>query len=203
MANKKVETVSAIFMKKTYGAYWVHIIGGYVEDIPKSRSLKVNKPLPTKEEFKRMQDETFNLKLSHAFDDAKEEVEFLSEDMESWCDNMSGTSLENTDKYSQVDEAASSLENIQSTLESAEDFFSKDGSVGAILKITVLPMLGKASRSARAGWAASVLEDVSAALLEYSEKVKDDAERSDIEETTGYLEDAASELQNVEFPGMY
>ncbi len=40
------------------------------------------------------------------------EVESLAEEMRSWADNMSGTSLESTSKYEEIDEAASSLENI-------------------------------------------------------------------------------------------
>lgn len=49
------------------------------------------------------------------------EVESLAEEMRSWADNMSGagTGLENTQKYSDVDEAASSLESAKDAIESA------------------------------------------------------------------------------------
>jgi len=40
------------------------------------------------------------------------ELESLKEEMENWRDNMSGTSLENTGKYSEVEEAADSLGSI-------------------------------------------------------------------------------------------
>jgi len=37
------------------------------------------------------------------------EVEALAEEMENWRDNLEGTSLENTDKYSEVSDCADSL----------------------------------------------------------------------------------------------
>jgi methyl-accepting chemotaxis protein len=66
-----------------------------------------------------------------------DEIEALQEEMESWRDNMSGTNLETTSKYERVDEAASSLEDIASTVgdldaapepeegESVEDYHSR------------------------------------------------------------------------------
>lgn len=53
------------------------------------------------------------------------ELESLTEEMTSWRDNMSGTGLENTSKYESVDEAASTLEGIDTSMntsiESASD----------------------------------------------------------------------------------
>lgn len=53
------------------------------------------------------------------------ELESLTEEMTSWRDNMSGTGLENTSKYEAVDEAASTLEGIDTSMntsiESASD----------------------------------------------------------------------------------
>ena len=47
------------------------------------------------------------------------EIENLAEEMESWRDNMSGTNLENTDKYSQVEESAETLRQGYDDIESA------------------------------------------------------------------------------------
>lgn len=56
-----------------------------------------------------------------------DEVQMLQEEMESWCNNMQGTNLENTEKYSRVEEctnklsdAVSSIEDGISNLESVE-----------------------------------------------------------------------------------
>jgi len=48
------------------------------------------------------------------------EVESLSEEMGSWRDNMSGTNLESTDKYSRVEAAADTLEEVKDEIESLE-----------------------------------------------------------------------------------
>jgi DNA repair exonuclease SbcCD ATPase subunit len=52
-------------------------------------------------------------------------LEELTEEMTSWRDNMSGTALENTSKYSEVEEAASTLEGIEAdcstSIESPDD----------------------------------------------------------------------------------
>ena len=47
--------------------------------------------------------------------DAYEEVSQLAEEMGEWCGNMQGTALESTEKYAAVEEASSSLENVQET----------------------------------------------------------------------------------------
>jgi methyl-accepting chemotaxis protein len=51
--------------------------------------------------------------------DGLEEARSLQEEMESWRDNMSGTNLENTEKYGQVEEAAQTLESAVGEIESA------------------------------------------------------------------------------------
>jgi hypothetical protein len=54
------------------------------------------------------------------------EVDDLQGEMESWRDNMSGTNLEATDKYSRVDECAESLSNIASTLQDVGEITEAD-----------------------------------------------------------------------------
>jgi len=49
------------------------------------------------------------------------EIEVLADEMESWRDNMQGTNLENTDKYSRVEEAADTLRQGCDDLENAKD----------------------------------------------------------------------------------
>ena len=54
-------------------------------------------------------------------DESKGEIEALSEEMGSWRDNMQGTNLESTDKYSRVEEAASTLEDVSSNLDGVSE----------------------------------------------------------------------------------
>ena len=54
-------------------------------------------------------------------DDAISELEALHGEMQDWADNMSGTNLENTEKYQRVEEAASQLEDGISGLQDGRD----------------------------------------------------------------------------------
>lgn len=49
------------------------------------------------------------------------EIDALAEEMGNWRDGMQGTNLESTDKYSRVDEAASTLEDVSSTLDGVSE----------------------------------------------------------------------------------
>lgn len=51
----------------------------------------------------------------------KGELEGLAEEMESWRDNMSGTNLEATDKFSRVEEAVDGLQDAISSLDSVSE----------------------------------------------------------------------------------
>ena len=54
-------------------------------------------------------------------DDAISELEELQGEMQDWADNMSGTNLENTEKYQRVEETASLLEDGINELQSGRD----------------------------------------------------------------------------------
>jgi len=47
-------------------------------------------------------------------------VSDLADEMESWRDNMSGTNLENTEKYNTVDECAETLRSAADEIETAK-----------------------------------------------------------------------------------
>jgi hypothetical protein len=101
-------------------------------------------------------------------DESKGEIENLSEEMGNWRDNMQGTNLESTDKYSRVDEAASTLEDASSNLDGVSE--------------------PEAPKKAEDG-----TMDIEA-LRDYV---------TELENTAQELEDAASDAENVEFPGMF
>jgi hypothetical protein len=96
------------------------------------------------------------------------EIDTLSEEMGSWRDNMQGTNLESTDKYSRVDEAACTLYDVSSTLDGVSEptvpAKAEDGTI-----------------------------DIEA-LRDYA---------TELETAAQELEDAASDAENVEFPGMF
>ena len=56
--------------------------------------------------------------------DAKDEVDSLYEEIESWIDNMNGTNLENTEKFQQLEECIEHLYEIKELLEQLENYQS-------------------------------------------------------------------------------
>ena len=54
--------------------------------------------------------------------DASDEAEGLKEELENWRDGMSGTNLENTEKFAEIEEAINQLDTAYSTLQEALDY---------------------------------------------------------------------------------
>tara|TARA_Y100000114_G_scaffold148194_1_gene160875 strand:+ start:392 stop:790 length:399 start_codon:yes stop_codon:yes gene_type:complete len=54
--------------------------------------------------------------------DGKDEVESLYEEIESWQENMSGTNLENTEKYQELEYCLEHLSEIKELLEQLENY---------------------------------------------------------------------------------
>jgi uncharacterized protein Yka (UPF0111/DUF47 family) len=93
----------------------------------------------TKEDSEKIAEEigVRNDPLCGAFsqiEEAASEIADLADEMVNWRDNMSGTNLESTDKYSRVEEAADALESVQpdDISEPAEPKPSETGQYSAI-----------------------------------------------------------------------
>ena len=85
------------------------------------KPLQVQKELRKhKSRSQRLEDSLFN-----CFQ-AKEEVETLIEEITEWQDNMSGTNLENTEKYTELETCLEQLEEINNALDELSAF---EGSV--------------------------------------------------------------------------
>lgn len=92
------------------------------------------------------------------------ELESLKEELESWRDGMTGTNLENTEKYQTLESSVDALDNVISEVQGLEEpKLSEDGSV----------------------------------------KEKAEELEVHIDEMIGKLEDAISEAESIEFPGMF
>ena len=126
--------------------------------------------------------------LGAILDGVKSDLAMLAEEMRSWADNMSGTALENTQKYEQVDECASELEDAQSNLEDVELPTELQGK--QITYRYVLPRSRYIGRSWRAGQMCSALTALADALPDETDH-KDD------------IQTVADTLNGLEFPGMY
>jgi hypothetical protein len=130
--------------------------------------------------------------MNSALDDAKGELQGLSDDMSSWRDNLSGTALENTSKFESVSECADSLENIISSL----DYIEVPEQHAAIeVKVTWFHPYGKhIGRSWLASRAASILRAMIDNLPEKDEEAQ---------AIVGDLESAADEIDCLDFPGTF
>jgi hypothetical protein len=126
--------------------------------------------------------------METALDSAKQDLTMLAEEMRSWADNMDGTGLENTQRYERVDEAASQLEEAQSSLEDVE--IPDELKTREVTFHYLMPKSRYIGRSWRLGQVVSALRALSESLPEATEG-KDE------------ISSQADELETVEFPGMY
>ena len=170
---------------------------GFVEQLPKEgmRKYKVLKALPTREAYMALRNARYTDTATSIISDAYSTLTDLCEELSSWRDNMQGTGLENTDKYSVLNDAISTLENISEPTipEWLNDF-----------KILRLPSLEpNRSRANRAGDAKAdidaVIEEVSQALETDNPKEAKDG----IQECLSQIENDFNEVESVEFPSMY
>ena len=77
-------------------------------------------PEETLEQEEKRYDEEKIKSIKKGYDEIPEpnfsEIGSLAEEMRSWADGMSGTNLENSQKYSDVDECASTLEGLDTSI---------------------------------------------------------------------------------------
>jgi len=93
-------------------------MGTVAEVISKLEEIKDDESLKDAEKVKQSNDAISGVDVS--------EVESLAEEMGSWRDNMQGTNLESTDKYSRVEECADTLETISSDLQDVGEINEAD-----------------------------------------------------------------------------
>jgi chromosome segregation ATPase len=169
---------------------------------------------------------TEQVTIADCLNNAKGEIESLSDEMSSWRDNMEGTNLEYTSKYETVSESADvledqlgNLENVISEIEEIEGF-----DLQKTTEVT-LTESRKPSRRDRLDMAIAYLsaakDELQDQVDEMREKVRQleeldvltpeqKEEMDKLEESADSMEDQLneldniiSELENVEFPGMY
>jgi len=139
---------------------------------------------------KKLKTETTTQTISEALEDAKFELSSLAEEMGNWRDNMEGTNLENTTRYEEVSECADTLEDLDSRL---QDIGFEDDSEITDRVITYSwshPYGHNIGRGWRAGYVCAILNTIAEAL-------------PDDDPSLPELQDIATELEGLEFPGMY
>jgi hypothetical protein len=183
-------------LKTLYGNHAVTVLDNYLEERPRKegamRAYRILKPLPGVEEFKELQKRTFTSTVADLVDSAFSTFDDLAGELSDWYDNLP--------EAFQSGEKGSSLEDAKGILESLSHP-NVEGPTGAI-EVCYLPLQDVKSRASRLNDAVGCLQAVVDAL----DACKDDAGRDDQEEIKNLLdelENAISEAEGVEFPGMY
>ena len=149
----------------------------------------------------------FTKSAADLMNDAYAEITALGEEMNEWYNNLS-EGLQQTDKAERINSAAEALEGIDS--QDPTDLMTD-------IEVYHLPMLDALSRADRLSEATSILNDVAGAVHDFVSEQRANAPEEESEEEPEYSEDDldevdriadqcesdASELDSVEFPGMY
>lgn len=139
--------------------------------------------------------------------DATSMVEELRDEMQEGLDNMSGTNLESTGKYSTYEEAVSALEDICLSLDGVE----LPESVATVPLETREERQRSLSRARRLGNAEALLNAAIQALtdaigeLEEKDSLTDDEQGTlqSLEEAMDSIQSAVDGCGSVDFPGFY
>lgn len=133
------------------------------------------------------------------------DLQTLAEEMTNWRDNMAGTALEQTQKFSTVEEAANQLEELVSRLEGVDvpdDCLALKVSWSELTPRSKRRSISRATRAANIG---NQLEAAASALNSWALPGPNISEEEveQAEEAATELEEIAGELGSIEFPGMF
>ena len=197
-----VQIVSIRKLTSDYDRWAADVLAssGFIEQLSRERGMrkyKTLKALPTRDAYLAMRNAKYTDIASSIISGAYSDISDLCEELNSWRDNMQGTGLESTSKFSTLEDTISTLENISEP--TIPEWFNN-------FKILRLPSLERnRSRANRAGDAKAdidaVIEEVSQAL-ETDSTIPKEA-KDGIQECLSQIENDFSDVENVEFPSMY
>jgi hypothetical protein len=187
--GKQGETVSLIAIRKGYGRHGVDLLEReHLEDDRKGW-FKIVKDLPSPEEFKLLRQTAFSKPLKDLIDEAAVEATDLRDELQEWYDHLP-EQFQGGEKGTELEQAIGQLEDSLSSIEGKGDSIPAEL---AHIAVYAEPGTGN-SRSARSMHVVYQLRQAAekvGAMQTVLEALKDD------------LESAASEMEEVEFPGMY
>lgn len=201
------EVITGRELKKRYGKYASMVLGNILSPLPRRKreqpKYELTGELPTEEEYRGMEHQRFTIAVEDLIGDANTVIEELAEEMDSWYNNLP-ENLQNSSRGESIQEAYDTLSGIP----------QPEYGLGLEIGTVYFPFLGVSSRSDRASEAASYLHAASEALLNWIESKKEEAGdreltdeedglHQEVQELAESCEDAANELENVCFPGMY
>jgi hypothetical protein len=192
------QIVTGTALKKEYDAYFLRLLRDHLDPQPRKRKehakFKVTKELPTKNEYLELRNKRLTVPVDGLIGDAYETITELNEEMQEAHDNMP-ESLQDGEIGQRRLEAAEALADF-----SLPDIPAEAGDI----EVLFLPALILSSRSKRAGEAADRLKTAAQAIRDFVSEGDEGPQEGDaLEDLAEQLEKDASELEGVEFPGMY
>jgi hypothetical protein len=163
--------------------------------VRKKKLPKVNRTKPHTRKMRAFPPPPREVGLLDAISEALSDITDLAQEMREWADSMEDR-FGSTQKYQDVDQTADTLENIDDPVDLPTMAYINE------IKITLqdpTPRKRGYSRSARCMHAAGIL---TAVMEKLDEEIGEQIENN-MTELKDALEVIESELQGVEFPGMY
>ena len=186
----KNETITIRKLNSSYGVHAAFVLEDYLDELAKKdggmRTYKIVKALPTEAEFQELQKKKFTSTVAELVGSAFGDLENLASEVGDWYENLP-EGFQNGDKGSVLDDTRGTLESL-----------SEPDVPNAVAKKEVyyLPLLHLSSRAARR-------DDAIGRLQAVVDEFDSDEGDSDIRQFIDELENAISEAEGVEFPGMY
>ncbi len=146
--------------------------------------------------------------VAGAIEEALSEVALLKEEMEEWKSNMESANMEHLDKYSEVEETWNILEGISEDLDGLDNLPEdlQQASVTFNEGVNKNKRRGP-SRSMRCSNSVARLQAAVDRIEEENDKLKGEGEGEGGEgpyaEVIEELESMVSELESIDFPGMF
>lgn len=155
MSAKPGDVLTKIAIRVVFDPYFERvIIGSHLECLPRENrkapiTYRVKEALPPPEMYRELRNQRFTTTLEDLVSAAQGEVESLGGELRDWHGNLP-EGINSSDKASEIDEAASTLENI--------NFPDVPEALGQI-KVMHLPALEQDSRPKRSAEVVSMLDD--------------------------------------------
>ena len=155
MSAKPGDVLTKIAIRVVFDPYFERvIIGSHLECLPRENrqapiTYRVKEALPPPEMYRELRNQRFTTTLEDLVSAAQGEVESLGGELRDWHGNLP-EGINSSDKASEIDEAASTLENI--TFPEVPDALGQ-------IKVMHLPALEQDSRPKRSAEVVSMLDD--------------------------------------------
>lgn len=193
------EIVSSTALDREYDTYFAQVLGEHLQLQPREKrqrkKYKILNQLPSKQDYNALKVKRFTTTVDSLIEDAYQTVSDLADEMQEAADNTP-ESLKGGDVGQRREEAASELQNFDKP-----DVPTFCEGLAAVF----FPHKDATSRPKRAIEAADMMTTAATTIREAIEEIEEDSDTdvSELESLCDQLEEDASNLEGIDFPGMY